>query len=224
MEPTDQNMESVIRGWIGEPRLGDQRGIGELTAQVQRLQQVRGTAAETAVTQPATNRLGKPPVFRGEETKWQEWYFKFREYIMCSGDKYPELVTAIEDPAQGPMDTTRWDAEQIQVSRHLILVVLMEESALRLLHRRYNPLTQGRMSSKLNEVLQVDLGANEKNEHGQRCSVGTADSRVRDNVEGNVSRRRKESNHHGEVTIGNQNVSVGQCPNLDEMCDSACGP
>ena len=106
-------------------------------------------------------RLGKPPVFRCEETKWKEWYFKFRAYIMCSGDRYPDLVTAIEDPAQGPMVTTRWDAEQIQVSRNLclILVMLTDEAALcivqavrdsngaealRLLHRRYNPLTQGR--------------------------------------------------------------------------------
>ena len=94
---------------------------------------------------------------------------------MCSGDSYPELVTAIEDPAQGPMDTTRWDVEQIQVSRHLylILVMLTEESALRivqavhdsngaetlrLLHRRYNPLSRRGMLAKLNEVLAVDLG------------------------------------------------------------------
>ena len=35
---------------------------------------------------------------------------------MCSGDRYPELVMAVEDPAQGPMGTTRWDAEQVQVS------------------------------------------------------------------------------------------------------------
>ena len=58
MEQTDQNMESMIRGWIGEARLEDQRRIGELAAQVQRLQQVRGVAAGTAVTQPATNLFG----------------------------------------------------------------------------------------------------------------------------------------------------------------------
>ena len=121
MEPTDQNMESVIRGWIGEARFEDQRRIGELAAQVQTLQQVRDAAAGAPVTQPATNLLDamleKPPVFRGVETKWQEWYFKFRAKITCSDDRYPELVTAVEDQAQGPMDTTRWDAEQIQVSR-----------------------------------------------------------------------------------------------------------
>ena len=116
-------MEAVIRGWIGEARVEDQRRVGEPTAQVQRL-----PATGAAVPQPTTNlldaRLEKTPVFRGEETKWQEWYFKFRAYIMCSGDRYPKLVTAIEDPAQGPMDTTRWDAEQIQVSRHLYLILV----------------------------------------------------------------------------------------------------
>ena len=33
--------------------------------------------------------------------------------------------------------------------------------ALRLMYRRYNPLTQGRMLAKLNEVLQVDLVTDE---------------------------------------------------------------
>ena len=53
---------------------------------------------------------------------------------MCSGDRYPDLVTAVEDPAQGTMDTTLWDAEQIQVSRHryLIVVMLTEDAALRI--------------------------------------------------------------------------------------------
>ena len=98
---------------------------------------------------------------------------------MCSGDRYPDLVTAVEDPAQETMDTTCWDAEQIQVSRHqyLILVMLTEDAALRivqamhdsngaealrLMYRRYNPLTQGRMLAKLNEVLQVDLVTDER--------------------------------------------------------------
>ena len=138
MEQADTSMETVIRGRIGEARVEDQRRIAELTAQVQRLQLMRGAAPGTAATQPAMNlldaELGKPPVFRGEGTKWQEWYFKFRAYIMCSGDRYPELVTATEDPAQGPMDTTRWDSEQIQVSRHLYLILgmLTEEAALRI--------------------------------------------------------------------------------------------
>ena len=174
--PRLTSMETVMRGWIGEARVEDQ-------PQVERLQQMRGAEAGAAVRQPASNlldaRQGKPPVFRGEETKWQEWYFKFRAYIVCSGDRHPDLVTAIEDPTQRPMDTTRWDAEQIQVSRHLylILVMLTEEpalrivqavqdsngaEALRLLHRMYHLLTQGRMSANLNEVLQIDLGTDER--------------------------------------------------------------
>ena len=98
---------------------------------------------------------------------------------MCSGHRYPELVAAIQGSSKGPMDTTRRDAEQTQVSRnlYLILVIVTEKAALRivqavhdsngaealrLLHRRYNPLTQGRMLVKLNEVLQVDVGTDER--------------------------------------------------------------
>ena len=103
MVPGDQNIAALIRGWIGEATGEDQRRIGELTAQVQRLQRSRAAAAGAgAQPQLPTNfldaRLGKPPVFRGEETKWQEGFFKLRAYIMCSGDRYPELVTVIEDP------------------------------------------------------------------------------------------------------------------------------
>ena len=119
MELPDQSNEAVIRGWIGEAGVADQRRIGEPPAQVQRLQQARGAAAGAAAPLPTTNvlytRLGKPPVFRGEETKWQEWYFKFGAYIMCSGDRYPELVTAV----------TRWDAEPG-------LVMLTEDAPLRI--------------------------------------------------------------------------------------------
>ena len=118
-----------------------------------------GTSPETptsgtAVTQPATNLLGKPPVFRGEETKWQEWYFKFRACIMCKGDRYLDLVAAVEDPAQGTMDTMLWDLEQVQVLRHLYLaLVMLTENAV---------LTHGRMLAKLNEVLQFELGTDER--------------------------------------------------------------
>ena len=195
-------MEAVIRGWIGEARVGDQGRIGELTAQVQRVQQTQAAAAG-AGPQPTTNVLdmvlGKPPVFRGEEEIWQEWHFKFRTYIMCSGDRYPYLVRAVEDPAQGTMDTTLWGEEQIQVSRHLylILVMLTEDAALRivqavhdsngaealrLMYRRYNPLTQGIMLA---------------------------------------ARHCQKSHHQGKITASNQNTLVSQCSNLDAVRDGA---
>ena len=98
---------------------------------------------------------------------------------MCSGDRYPDLVRAFEDPVQGTMDTTLWDEEQIQVSRHLflILVMLTEDAALRIVQavhdsngaealrlmcRRCNLLTQERMLATLNEVLHVDLLTDER--------------------------------------------------------------
>ena len=60
------------QGWIGEVR-NDPRSFGELTEQVQKLQQARGAAAVTAVSQSTMDtRLRKPQVFRGRETKRQE--------------------------------------------------------------------------------------------------------------------------------------------------------
>ena len=62
----------------------------------------------------------------------KEWYFKFRACIMCKGDRYLDLVAAVEDPAQGTMDTMLWDLEQVQILRHLylVLVMLTEDAAL----------------------------------------------------------------------------------------------
>ena len=73
---------------------------------------------------------------------------------MCKGDRYLDLVAAVEDPAQGTMDTMLWDLEQVQVLRHLYLaLVMMTEDAA---------LTHGRMLAKLYEVLQFELGTDER--------------------------------------------------------------
>ena len=151
-------MEAMIRGLIGEARAEDQQRIGELTAEVQRMQQARDAPAVAAARNIHDPNLGKPPVFRGEE----EWYLKYRAYILCMGEREPSMVAAVKDPAQGPMTMANWAPDQSQVSRqlYLILVMLTEEAALRivqavhdsnwaealrLLYRRYNPLTQGRV-------------------------------------------------------------------------------
>ena len=98
-------MEAMIRGRIGA-RAEDQLRIG---------------AAAAAQNIP-------------EEARWQEWYFKFRAYILCMGSRYPDLVTAVEDSAQGPMTMANWAPDQSQGSRqlYLTLVMLTEEAALRI--------------------------------------------------------------------------------------------
>ena len=169
MEQADTSMETVIRGWIGEDKVEDQRRTGQSTAQVQRLQQMRGAAAGATVPQPAMNlmdaRLGKPPVFRGDETKGKNGYFKFRSYR--TGDSHrrssmgtlgrrtdPGLAKPVSDPGDADGGSgTPYRARGARING---------AEALRLLHRRYNPLTQERMLAKLNEVLQVDLGTDER--------------------------------------------------------------
>ena len=63
---------------------------------------------------------------------------------MCIGARYPNLMTAVEDPAQGAIDTALWDPEQIQVSRQLymIMVMLTEDVALRIVQAVQTPLEQ----------------------------------------------------------------------------------
>ena len=132
----DEDMKILIREVIGEARR-DQRRHGEMTAQVQKLQQVRGAAAMTAARQSTTKfrdtRLRESQVFRGRGTKRQEWYFE------CSGDRYLGSGTEVDDTSQRTMDTTRWEDEQTQVSRHWFLIL-----------------------AKRKEVLQVDLGTDER--------------------------------------------------------------
>ena len=137
--PTDQNMESVIPAWIGEARHEDQRKIGELTAQVERETPTSARRGSRSSCDAARN---EPPGHKAEKATSLPWrgdemarvVLQVQSIHLCSGDRYPELVTAIEDPAQGPMETTRWNAQQIQVSRHLYLslVMLTEDAALRI--------------------------------------------------------------------------------------------
>ena len=111
------------------------------------------------------------------------------------------------------MDTAIWDPEQIQDTRHLylILVMLTEDAAprivqtvhdsnraeaLRLMYRRYNPLTQGRMLVKLNELLQVDMGTDERTymDHVVQWEQQTHEFEATSRE--NVARHRQQSHHH----------------------------
>ena len=175
-------MEAMIRGLIGEARAKDQQRIGELTAKVQRMQQARDApAVATAQNILETGKAASLPRRRGSVARLQ-----FSCVHPVHG-RYPELVAAVEDPAQGSMTMANWAPEQSQVSRqlYLILVLLTEEAALRivqalhdsngaealrLLYRRCNPLTQG----------QVERGATgglrhrRTCPHGPGCAVGVA--------------------------------------------------
>ena len=134
------------------------------------------------------------------------------------GGRYPDLVPAVEDPAQGPMTMANCARirARYQGNCFLILVMLTEEAALRnvqavhdsneagalrLLYRRYNPLTQGRMLARLNEVLQVDLGTDE------RASVDHVvqwEQRIHEFVtmsRENAAGRHQESHHHREIYL-----------------------
>ena len=79
------------------------------------------------------SRLGKPPSFDGNESKWEEWYFKFRAYLLCNGGVWPQLVTAAEG-ASADIALDLMDEDHAHGARQLYmsLVFTTEDSALRL--------------------------------------------------------------------------------------------
>ena len=81
----------MIRGLIGEARAEELRSRGAVA-----------TAQNILDT-----KLGKQPAFRGEEARWQEWYFKFRAYILFMGGHYPDLVAAVEVGERPDLDAVR---------------------------------------------------------------------------------------------------------------------
>ena len=171
--PDDLNMESVIRGWIGEAKVDDQRRVGELTAQVRRLEQARGAAAGAAGPQPTTNildtSLGKPPPDGKSGTSSSErsscasvidtlaWLQQWRSCIRTDGhcalgprtDSGLKTLVSDSGDADGRCGTPHCaSSARLQRSRSTAADVPKVQS-----------FDAGKMLAKLNEVLLVDLGA-----------------------------------------------------------------
>ena len=71
-----------------------------------------GSTQSWSQAESSDTRLRESQVFRGGETRRQEWYCE------CSGDWYLYSGAEVEDTSQEMMETTRWESERIQVSRH----------------------------------------------------------------------------------------------------------
>ena len=90
----------------------------------------------------------------------------------------PDLVVAVEDPAQGPLELSNGAPEQSQVSEQPLLILLTKDAALRLERGRgptaLVPKVQfphaGESLARLNEVLQVDFSTDERTHmHLRHC-------------------------------------------------------
>ena len=81
-----------------------------------------------------------------------------------------DLVAAVEDPAQGPLELSNGALEQRQVSKQPWLILLTKDASLRLQRGRgptaRDPKVQfpyaGESLARLNEVLQVDCSTDER--------------------------------------------------------------
>ncbi len=90
-------MEQHTRAMTEEARRGDQETITRLA---QQLTTMSTTSRRTPTPQWQGNfldmGLGKPEVFAGKESCWEEWYFKFRAYMTSVGGNFSTLLTAAE--------------------------------------------------------------------------------------------------------------------------------
>lgn len=123
-------------------------------------------------------RIGRPLVFAGDE-KWEEWYFKYWAEAVCSGAAHAQPVTVVDGRGGTTTEPKDFSAGHRDVARYLYLMLVMlaegnaralvesvpdnnGAEALRPLLQRYSPVTQGQVLAKLNEVMQVVLGEDER--------------------------------------------------------------
>ena len=127
-------MEAHTRAMIEEARRSDQETITRLA------QQLTTMSTSSRSGQPPQwqgnfldMRLGKPEVFAGKESRWEEWYFKFRAYMTSVGGNFTVLLTAAETShVEIKMADLNEDDSHQSRKLYLALVMLTSESALRI--------------------------------------------------------------------------------------------
>ena len=87
-------METAMKGMVYEAQQLDR---GEIEGLTRELANLRGGGRGAAGGFDLLDKgLGKPLPFNGHESKWEQWYFKFRAYALCMGGNYIELIAAAE--------------------------------------------------------------------------------------------------------------------------------
>ena len=135
------------------------------------------------------NGLGKPLPFNGHESKWEQWYFKFRAYALCMGGNYIELIAVAEGTGEVSLEQMN-EQQQVAARRlYLALVMLTEDSAMRLVQsvrdsngtealrhllKRYNPYA-GPCVGDLEQHPPGRVERRRKRLHGQAHTVGAQD-------------------------------------------------
>ena len=117
-------------------------------------------------------RIGKPPVFSGDESTWHDWSFKLRSYVSVVDLQLGRMMEAAEMAAHAsvwiPSEPFNQDME---AQLRYLLVTLTSGPALQIIRqqprgeqtfrdlaRRYNPRSQARSLAQLQEIMHFDFG------------------------------------------------------------------
>ena len=117
-------------------------------------------------------RIGKPPVFSGDESTWGDWSFNLRSNVSVVDLQLGRMMEASELAAHAntwiPSEPLNQDMDA-QLTYLLVMLTsgpalqiirqqLSGEQAFRDLARRYNPRSQARLLAQLQEIMQFDFG------------------------------------------------------------------
>ena len=117
-------------------------------------------------------RIGKPPVFSGDESTWGDWSFKLRCYVsvvdLQLGRTMEEAELAAHanmwmpsEPLNEDMDTQLGYLLVMLTGGPAMQIIRQQPSGLhafRDLPRRYNPRSQARSLAQLQELMHFDFG------------------------------------------------------------------
>ena len=117
-------------------------------------------------------RIGKPPVFSGDESTWDDWSFKLRSYVSVVDLQLGRMMEAAELAAHAsvwiPSEPLNQD---VDAQLRYLFVMLTSGPALQIIRqqqsgvqafrdhvRRYNPRSQARFLAQLQEIMHFDFG------------------------------------------------------------------
>ena len=117
-------------------------------------------------------RIGKPPVFSGDENTWGDWSFKLRSYVSVVDLQLGQMMEAAElaahanawlpsVPLNQDMDAQLRNLLVMLTSGPALQIIRQQPSgvqAFRDLGRRYNPRSQARSLAQLQELMHFDFG------------------------------------------------------------------
>ena len=120
----------------------------------------------------SSTRIGKPPVFSGEESTWGDWSFKLRSHVSVVDLQLGRMMEAAELTAHAsnwiPSELLNQDMD---AQLRYLLVMLTSGPALQIIRqqpsgvrairdlvRRYNPRSQARSLAQLQEIMHFDFG------------------------------------------------------------------